>query len=225
MWCVMMYAGSRTSVDGFPWRFERDVGAPMVVSGTFGIGLILASLPRAQEPRRAVAWMAAAGVALLAVALGVLPAAKNLLTDIQARGNVLSRPVAAAGIWLRQHNTGGTIITTPGMNPGITNRAVLAMGDYTGLQSYSPRRTAHPRTLPPVGRQPLIDSREMLMHPGTCESAGIVARQDVRYVVLYKFTQHANLTAFSIDPSRYRRVFQDASVIIYAPMRVPCRGG
>ncbi|MBO0807527.1 MAG: hypothetical protein J2P32_04395, partial [Actinobacteria bacterium] len=188
MWCVMMYAGSRTSVDGFPWRFERDVGAPMVVTGTFGIGLILASLPSAQEPRRALAWTGATAAAVLTVAVGVLPAAENLLHDIQAQGNVLSRPVAAAGMWLRNHNTGGTIITTPGMNQGITNRAVLAMGDYTGLQSYFPRRIAHPRTLPPAGRQPLIDSREMLMHPGTCESAGIVARHDVRYVVLYKFT-------------------------------------
>jgi hypothetical protein len=224
MWCIMMYVGSRTSVDGFPRRFESDAGAPMVVASTFGFGLILASLPRAQVPKRALAWMAAAAVACLTVAMVVLPAAGNLLTDVRAQGNVLSRPVAAAGVWLRRHNTGGTIITTPGMNRGITNRAVLAMGDYTGLQSYFPRRIKHPRTLPPAGRQPLIDSDEVLFHPGTCESADIVARDDVRYVVLYKFGRLANLTAFSANPSRYRRVFQDSSVIIYAPARVTCQG-
>ena len=39
----------------------------------------------------------------------------------------------------------GTIISTPGMNHGITNRAVLALGGYTGLQSYFPRRLKNPR--------------------------------------------------------------------------------
>jgi hypothetical protein len=225
MWCVMMYAGSRTSVDGFPWRFERDTGAPMVVTGAFGCGLILASLPRAQASSRGLMWMAAMDAACLTVALEVLVAAGNLTADIQARGQVLSRPVAAAGTWLRQHNTGGTILTTPDMNRGITNRAMLAMGGYPGLQSYFPRRMEHPRAMPPVGRQPLIDSHEVLSHPGTCKAARIVTRDDVRYVVLYKFSQHANLTAFSADPTRYRRVFQDSSVVIYAPRRVPCQGG
>jgi hypothetical protein len=224
MWCVMMYAGSRTSADGFPWRFERDAGAPLVVAGTFGFGLILASLPRAQVSRQALAWMAAAGAACLTVALVVLPAAGNLAAGVQARGHVVSRSVAAAGIWLRQHNSGGTIITTPDMN-GVTNRAVLAIGDYAGLQSYFPRRIRHPRAAPPAGRQPLIDTRQVLSHPGACESARIVARDDVRYVVLSKFSHHANLTVFRADLTRYRPVFQDPSVIIYAPTRVPCQGG
>jgi uncharacterized membrane protein YhdT len=44
-WCVLMYLGSRTSLDGFPQRFERDLGAPLSVVAAFGVGLIVRSLP------------------------------------------------------------------------------------------------------------------------------------------------------------------------------------
>ena len=35
-WCALMYVGSRTSLDGFPARFERDVGAPLSITAAFG---------------------------------------------------------------------------------------------------------------------------------------------------------------------------------------------
>jgi hypothetical protein len=138
---------------------------------------------------------------------------------------VLTHRVAAAGRWLGQHNTGGNIISTPYMNPGITNRAVLAMGGYTGLQSYGAFRIAHPRSLPPAGRQPLLDSQHVLLHPASCQAADILARDDVRYVVLYRFGRGADLPAFAATPARYHRVFQNASVIIYAAVHHPCPAG
>ncbi|HEY7431475.1 MAG TPA: hypothetical protein VH641_12180, partial [Streptosporangiaceae bacterium] len=124
--------------------------------------------------------------------------------------------------WLRQHNTGGTIITTPYMNHSISNRAVLAMGGYTGLQSYSRARTAHPRSLPPAGRQPLLDSVQVLFHPASCQSARVLSREDVRYVVLYKPGQDADQAAFRTDPARYHRVFENGAVVIYAAQHHPC---
>jgi hypothetical protein len=136
---------------------------------------------------------------------------------------ILDRQVADAGTWLGQHNTGGTIISTPDMNSGITNRAVLAMGGYTGLQSYSPFRIAHPRSLPTAGKTPLLDSQEVLLHPGSCRVAGIFTGQDVRYIVLYRFGHEADLAGFPADPARYRRVFENASVVIYAPLLAPGR--
>jgi hypothetical protein len=141
------------------------------------------------------------------------------------REQVISPGVVAAGQWLGRHNTGGTIISTPYLGPGISNRAVLALGGYTGLQSYPPRRIAHPRSLPPAGKQPLLDSREVLLHPTSCQSAGIVSRQDVRYVFLDRSpAAGANLAGFAAAPSRYRRVFENRSVVIYAPVRTraPC---
>ena len=222
LWCVLMYAGSRTAADGFPQRFERDLGGPLAVAGAFGAGLILQSVPRWRAPGRAVAALAAAAVVEILVISG-LQAFRALQADTHpVHTGILDPQVAAAGAWLRQHNTGGTIISTPAMNPGITNRAVLAMGGYTGLQSYSAFRIAHPRSLPTAGRAPLLDSRQVLLHPASCRVNGILLRQDVRYIVLYRFGQTADLAGFLADKTRYRRVFENPSVVIYAAVRTPC---
>ena len=135
-WCALMYVGSRTSLDGFPARFERDLGAPLSITAAFGAVMVLRSLLQVRASRTVVVATAAAAVSVLSV-MAVVPAAANLVTDSQTKGYIPTRQVAAAGRWLRQHNTGGTIITTPYMNNSISNRAVLAMGGYTGLLSYS----------------------------------------------------------------------------------------
>jgi hypothetical protein len=235
LWCVLMYAGSRTAADGFPQRFERDLGAVLSILGALGAGLILQSLAQWRAPGRlavpgrlpapgrlaAPAVAAAAGTAAVAViALTGVQAFRATVDDTHAVHTELLDPqVADAGAWLGRHNTGGTIISTPGMNPGITNRAVLAMGGYTGLQSYSAYRILHPRSLPTAGRAPLLDSREVLLHPDSCRSASIFAGQDVRYVVLYRLGDAADLAGFRADPARYRRVFENPSVVIYTPSR------
>jgi len=222
-WSALMYLGSRTALDGFPQRFERDLGASLCIAGALGVGIVVRSVAALQMTKRTLTVAASLAAAGLMIVLVGLPAAGNVLTDSDARGNVVSHAVARAGEWLRQHNTGGTIISTPGMNHGITNRAVLALGGYTGLQSYFPRRLRHPRSLPPAGRQPLLDSAHVLSQPVSCRSADILVRDDVRYIVLYKFGQQADFAGFSTSPRHYRPVFQDSSVIIYAPLRAPCQ--
>jgi hypothetical protein len=229
LWCVLMYAGSRTAADGFPQRFERDLGGPLSVVGALGAGLVLQSLAgvRWQAARRADAGRAAAGRPVAALA-AVAAAAVLLISGLQAfravvadthpvHTGILDPQVAAAGAWLRRHNTGGTVISTPAMNPGITNRAVLAMGGYTGLQSYSAFRIAHPRSLPAAGKAPLLDSRQVLRYPASCQANGILARQDVRYIVLYRLGHAADLAGFRADKARYHRVYENPSVLIYAP--------
>jgi len=223
LWTLIMYAGSRIAADGFPQRFERDVGAALSVVGALAAGVVLKT-----------AWLAwrrnaRAPVALLSLSLAV-PAvlAISLVSVRQARSE--SRParlpspsVLAAGNWLRQHNSGGTIVSTV-MNHGITERAVLAMGDYTGLMYYG-ARIRDARSLPPAGLRPLIESQEVLEHPGSCVAAQAIAREDVRFVVLYrKPGSEAHLASFRDDPARYRRVFENRSVIIYAPQAGPCDG-
>jgi hypothetical protein len=223
-WCALLYVGSRTSIDGFPKRFERDLGGPLSVLGALGLCVIAQSLARWRAPPwRVTAVLAAAATAAAFGAAG-LQAARNIRIDGRpAHRGLLTSQDAAAGSWLRQHNSGGTIISTPGLNLGITNRAVLAMGGYVGLQSYFHRRIAHPRSLPPAGRQPLLDSREVLLHPASCQAAGIIHRDDVRYVVLYKFGQHIDLAGFRADAARYRRVFENSSLVIYAPSPITGR--
>jgi hypothetical protein len=221
-WCAVMYAGSRTAADGFPTRFERDLGAPLSVMAAFGAGLLLRSLPQAWLARKtAAAALAAVGTAVVGAML-IIPSVANVVTDSRTRGNVLSPRVAAAARWLREHNTGGTIITTPWMKPE-SNRAVLAMGGYTGLQSYTIAKIEHPRSLPPAGRQPLLDSHQVLWKPASCQSARALSRNDVRYVVLYRFGHGANLAAFQADPARYHRVYQNGAVIIYSAAQIPCQ--
>jgi hypothetical protein len=155
------------------------------------------------------------------VVIGAVQAGSDLKADSAPSNEVLPRPVAAAGAWLDRHNTGGNIISTPDLNRGVTNRAVLAMGGYTGLQSYPEARIEHPRSLPTGGRRPLLDSREVLLNPVSCRSGHILAAQDVRYIVLYKFTNQANYGGFVRDPQRYRQVFENQSMIIYASQHRP----
>ncbi len=223
IWCLMMYLGSRTAVDGFPQRFERDLGAPLAVVGALALGVIVMSAVRWRWLRPAAALLAvtaaAAGVVVLAVQV-----AGNLRVAAKPGTGVITPAVAAAGTWLGHHNPGsGTIISTPYMNPGISNRAVLAMGGYTGLQSYEPYRIAHPRSLPTAGRQPLLDSRTVLMQPASCQAAEVLIRDDVKFVVLYRIGDGADLAGFASTPALYRPVYSNRSVIIYQPTHAPCR--
>ena len=210
LWCVVMYLGSRFAFDGFPVRFETDLGGPLAVVGAFGLVVVLRSLAGLARWRPACRALAAV---LSVVAAGTLlsTAGLQVTEDAQADiapvpGGILIEQVADAGAFLRRHNTGGTIITTPGMNAGITNRAVLAMGGYTGLQSYSAYRTEHPRSLPTAGLVPLLDSREVLHNPLSCRTATIITRQHVKFIVMYRPGHIDELLNFRQDPSRYRQV-------------------
>lgn len=213
-WCALMYVGSRTTLDGFPDRFERHLGAPLSITAAFGAGLILRSL--LQATRTAVMATATAAISVVTL-LAVVTVSNNLLTETRTRGHHLIPPVVAAGRWLQQHNTGGTIISSPWVGTSVPNRAMLALGGYTGLISNSLARTEHPRQLPAAGRQPLIDSYQVMNHPASCRSARVLSRDDVRYVVLYKPGQGAALAGFNADQALYRRVFENAKVIIYLP--------
>lgn len=221
IWCALMYAGSRTALDGFPQRFERDLGAPLAVTGALGAGLAVRTLAASYIRKRAMLETGAI-VAVGATAAMVLVQAAVDLQASTHRWHVLTRQLAVAGEWLARHNTGGNIISPPRMSPGTSGRTVLALGGYTGLQSYSAKRTYHPRSLPTAGRQPLLDSRHVLLHPADCSSAEILVRDDVRYVVLYKIGSEADLAGFRADRERYRPVFENASVIIYQPVRMSC---
>ncbi len=226
LWCAMMYVGSRTAMDGFPKRFERDIGGPLSVIGALALGVVLMSLPRGRVRARTAAGLMSVAAAGLVSAMVVAQAVGNQVTSARPARDVLTHQVAAAGVWLARHNDGsGTIISSPYMNNGgISNRAVLAMGGYTGLQSYAPLRIRHPRSLPPAGRKPLLDSQEVLAHPQSCRAANILVSDDVRYVVLYKFGQGADLAGFSTDHARYRKVLDNALVVIYQPTHEGCAG-
>ena len=140
LWCLMMYAGSRTAADGFPQRFERDLGAALSVVGALGAGVLLKSAWLAwQRTMAAPAAVLSLSLAVLAVLAIGLPSARQVRSESRP-ARLLSQPVLAAGDWLKRHNSGGTIVSTP-MNHGITERSVLALGDYTGLMYYAQARS------------------------------------------------------------------------------------
>jgi len=227
VWCAVMYAGSRTALDGFPQRFERDVGAPLTILGALALVLLLQSLVQFQlKPSRRLLQVLAATATAVVVVIAVVQVGSNMASDSAPSREVLPRPVALAGAWLHKHNDGGSIISTPDMNRGITNRAILAMGYYTGLQSYPWSRLLHPRSLPTAGTRPLWDSHDVLRDPQSCKAGNILARQDVRYIVLYRRGDEANFKGFRDDPARYRVAYENRDVVIYAP-RTPtwCRTG
>jgi hypothetical protein len=215
-WCAVMYLGSRVSADGFPQRFERDVGAPLTALAALGAGLIVSSLTRLRLSR---GWAATLGVAAATAAatIAAVQAVGNIDADSQPSREVLTAQEAAAGAWLRDHNTGGTVISTPDLRRGVTNRAVLAMGGYAGLQSYPLPKIEHPRSLPTAGLQPLLDSRYVLMRPTTCAAARIIAREDVRFIFLYTPGTEADYLAFRLDVAAYQMVFENSQIAIYAP--------
>jgi hypothetical protein len=229
-WCLVMYVGSRTAADGFPQRFERDLGASLSVVAALGLGVLLKTAWQAWQTSRQgkvvpVAVLSLALAVPVVLAIGV-PSAREARTE-SSPAHLLSPSVLAAGAWLRGHNSGGTIVATP-MNHGITERSVLALGDYTGLMYYSPGVSfAKARSLPPAGVRPLIDSQEVLEHPASCGAGQAIAREDVRFVVLYRKTGQdpdADLAGFEADPARYRPVFENRSVVIYAPRAGSCAG-
>jgi hypothetical protein len=223
LWCLIMYAGSRTAADGFPQRFERDLGAALSVVAALGAGVLLKTAWLAWRRAAVVPAALALALAVPAVLAVVLPSARQAHTESRP-ARLLSPPVLAAGTWLRQHNSGGTIVSTP-MNHGITERSVLALGGYTGLMYYAPGSYANARSLPPAGVTPLVDSQEVLEHPDSCAAAEAISREDVRFVVLYRRPgRDADMEGFRASPGRYRPVFENHSVIIYAPQVRACAG-
>ena len=220
IWCALMYAGSRTALDGFPQRFERDLGAPLSVTAALGAGLAVQTFAVSYARKRVMLAAGAYVAVAVAAVMALVQAADNLGHNSRPAHQLINWQLARAGQWLARHNTGGNIISTPSLPGG--SRTMLAMGGYTGLQSYSSKRTAHPRSLPTAGRQPLLDSRHVLLYPADCHSAQILVRDDVRYVVLEKSGSGADLAGFRADRKRYHPVFENASVIIYQPTRVAC---
>lgn len=223
LWGFLLFAGSRTALSGFPQRFERDLGMPLAVFAALAVVLLLRAawplLAWRRQPRRAASLTGLASLLVVSVVVVavVLQAGQNLEAAGEASPDVISPEVAAAGGWLREHNRGGNIISTPSIGPGATNRAALALGGYTGLQSYPERRIQDPRSLPPSGVEPLKASRWVLLHPGGERTREILDRYDIRYVVVAKDYPGVDWRAFAGRPERYQLVFENPTVAVFEP--------
>jgi hypothetical protein len=221
LWAVLLFVGSRTSLSGFPQRFERDLGIPLAVLAAFALVAIL-RLAKLHDPTKPLAAsLVAILTALLAVAVVGLQAAENLGGADNASTNVISREAALAGEWLGEHDTGGNIVVTPYLNDHVPGSAMLAMGGYTGLRSYSQERLRSPRALPPSGKEPLLAANWVTGHPVGERTASLLDRYDVRYVVLFKKYPGVPWRSFEGAPDAYENEFENRTMIILSPRETP----
>jgi hypothetical protein len=219
VWTLLLFFGSLTSYSGFPDRFERDLGVPLALLAALALVTLL-RVPLVLRP----AGRGALAAVVLAVALSAtLVGAQSVQSLQQAAGpstRLKDRPapadVAAAGTWLRQHNHGGSIVSTPYLDY-VPSRAMLAMGGYTRMQSYDAERIKRARDLPPFGAGPLWDALQILRNPTGERTAHLIENNDVRYIVFHKSSPDADWRLYALRKDLYKIVFQNDSVIIFAP--------
>ncbi len=214
LWAALIFIGSRTTMSSFPDRFERDLSIPLALLAALAFVTILQS-----APARGPGMMLAASLALLAVITVVgVQAARNLEEGAGPAQRGIDRPppaeVVAAGEWLREHNEGGNILATPSVGP-VSARGMLAMGGYSGMQTYSAHRIRRGRDLPPFGARPLWDALWALRHPDGARTRRILVENDVRYVVLGKHRPDIDWLTFQGKTALYRMVFENEAVVIF----------
>ena len=219
-WAVLMFAGSRTALSAFPDRFARDLGISLALLAALALVTVLRS-PLAREPLRVAAGLLA--VLMIGAVVGV-QAVRNIEVaagPAQRHNDDAPKPEGvAAGRWLRKHNQGGNILATPGVG-GASARGMLAMGGYSGMQTYSRPRIRHNRDLPPFGAGPLWDAQWVLHHPAGERTRRILEENDVRYVVLDKNAPTVDWRSFERRKDLYRMAYENEDVVIFAPREEP----
>jgi hypothetical protein len=209
LWAVLLFVGSRTTMSSFPDRFERDLSVPLAVLAALALVTVL---------RSPVSWMMVL-TALLAVTVVGAQAARNLEEGFGPAQRWIDRPpppkAVAAGEWLKEHNEGGNILSTPSVGP-VSARGMLAMGGYSGMQTYSAQRIRRARDLPPSGAGPLWDALWALKHPEGERTSEILSENDVRYVVLGKHrSDDIRWRSFRDRKGLYRMVYENENVVIF----------
>lgn len=223
LWVALMFTGSRTSLSGFPERFELDLGVPLALLAAFATGRLLYGLLPTQPSARTVGSGTLVKVAA-ALAL-VLISGQTMINFVQAGGPSPEDPTATsrvamnpeiqtAGRWLESHNTGGNIAASPYIE-SVPSRALLVLGDYSGVQSFRAERIERDRDLPPSGQGPPLDMLWLLGHPQGERSERVIERHDIRYIVFDR--DDAQWLAYARSTGEYQRVFDNEEVIIYEP--------
>ncbi|HSL00868.1 MAG TPA: hypothetical protein VK869_11060, partial [Rubrobacteraceae bacterium] len=216
-WGLLLFIGSRTNLSGFPDRFERDLGIPLALLAALAFIAVVRSPQSLREP------VTLATTIVAAVAVTTLLGAQAL-QNFEAADGPAGRPkdrpppppVAAAGEWLRENNSGGNIVATPYLNY-VPSRGMLAMGGYTGMQSYDIPRIERARDLPPFGAGPLMDAQWVLHNPDSDRTERIIEENDLRYIVFHKRYPGMPWPDFKERNDLYRTAYENEGVIIFSP--------
>lgn len=236
IWMAMMFTGSRTSLSGFPERFERDLGIPFTVAAAFATATIAHSLwstrsnLRRENGQVSGGWagsLAAATTLSVLVAVGTLQLISNHDRADSINWNLIMTPdIEAAGDFLQENNTGGRIMVGPHINQ-VPGRVMLAEGRYSGLEAFPEPRIDLARDLPPYGPDPLRDVLFVTENPGEELTEDLIEGYDIRYIVFYKqFPEGSFWETYDLidpDPYReypelYRTAFENEDVVIFQPL-------
>lgn len=218
LWVLLMAAGSSTTLDGFPERFGRDLGVPLAIFAAFALVAIMRSI---SAIRGTLALRIARIAVILIAVLIVVRVVQNFGQAAVPSWRLTMTPeIAAAGEWLKDHNTGGNIMVSP-QKTQVPSRMMLAMGQYSGMQSYTKHNILRNRDLPPTGPGPLYDVLWVMNHPTGEHTKRLLQKYRVRYIVLYKYMPDRPVTNywrhFENQSSQYRVAFQNSDVLIVAP--------
>jgi hypothetical protein len=216
-WTAILLVGSLTAYSGFPQRFSRDLGIPLSVLAALALLAVLRSL-RMGSPVRLVPAILAA---LMVVGLVGFQASRKLEeASGPSRQTTTTAEIAEGGEWLEAHNDGGNIIVSPHVNQ-VPGRMMLAMGDYSALQSFEAIQILNPRDLPPTGPEPLWDVLWVMQHPDGERTRRILEKYDIRYLAFYKnMPDRPTVDYWQLFTGRtdlYDKVFENEDVIIFEP--------
>ena len=217
-WIFVILLGTVTSLSGFPQRFGRDLGVPLSLVAAFALVVIFKSLRSRGRP---VFFVGAAVLLLTGVMIGGRAVQSFEIAAGPSVQMVISEEIYVAGEWLEDHNTGGNIMVSPHVNQ-VPSRVMLALGDYSELQSFDTWQIEVPRDLPPTGSEPLLDVLWVMQNPASERARELVEEYDVRYVVLYKNMpdrpiENIYWPLFKGRPDLYRTAFENSDVLIVQP--------
>ncbi|MDQ3929619.1 MAG: hypothetical protein M3328_10800, partial [Chloroflexota bacterium] len=215
VWFLVLLLASRTAAIGVPVRLAKEMGIPLSILASLAFVTVIRSI-RWRMP------MTVLGAALLTFLL-LYQLRFNAVQAARPSALLLMTPnLAAAGKWLKAHNDGGTILTSPHVN-----NALLAMSGYSRLQSVSKAQLGNPRFLEPRFWPQAYDAVYVYDHPADKVARQILDRYDVHYVALRKRLRRESLwvawtdrgfvnwRAFKSRDDLYQVVFENSDAIIF----------
>jgi hypothetical protein len=214
-WPLLLLVGANTTIVGFPQRFGRDLGIPLAVLAAVALVTVVRSL----GPHRRPAAAFAASLAVISVgALVALQMVRSVQYAAAPSAQLTITPeIAEAGEWLRRHNDSGNIIVSPHANQ-VPSRMMLAMGEYSALQSFEIWQIRVPRDLPPTGPEPPMDVLRVVNDPDGAHVPELLERYEIRYIVLYKNMPDRRTAdyweLFEARPDLYETAFENRDVLI-----------
>lgn len=222
LWLGVMVAGAATPLSGFPQRFARDLGAPLSVLAALAFVALVAALVR----RGSAPFALSVAVPLVVTVVGMqawlnLEGSTGESTPLTfTLGLTVTPEIAEAGDWLRGHNEGGRIMVSPQANQ-VPSRMMLAMSEYSGMQSYTESNIEYDRDLPPAGAGAMRDVLWVMNHPEGPLTERYLERYDIRYLVFFKEMPDREVvpywTLFDEPGLPYETVFENEDVLIVEP--------